>query len=94
MLDHRLAWIAELLGDGIDRLQGSRSMRRRHGEMIDLLQQTHDRIRDSRNSLNALLEHEATGSGALRRALGTLDGELRATRKALREATATLDEER
>ncbi|MCB9943765.1 MAG: hypothetical protein H6851_09125 [Geminicoccaceae bacterium] len=94
LLDHRLAWIAELLGDGIDRLQGSRSMRRRHGEMIDLLQQTHDRIRDSRNSLNALLEHEATGSGALRRALGTLDGELRATRKALREATATLDEER
>ncbi|MCB1832114.1 MAG: hypothetical protein KDH19_01495 [Geminicoccaceae bacterium] len=96
MLDRRLANVLGLLGDGIAQVRGVRSasLRRRHEAVVELLEHTHDRIRDARNALGALLEHESTGSAALRGALRDIDSELRRSREELQQAAEDLGEER
>ena len=92
MLDRRLGNIVRMVASGLERLKSSEpaSARQRQSMVVDLLKDTHDRIRDARSALTALLEHER-GGPALSSVLSRLDDELRTTREQLQQAAVDLE---
>ena len=94
MLDRRLGNVVRMIASGLERLKSSEpaSARQRHGMVVDLLKDTHDRIRDARSALTALLEQER-GGPPLSSVLSRLDDELRTTREQLQQAAVDLERE-
>ena len=95
LLDQKLGAVVEIISSGINRLtgKGGASSKRGHQEILELLQLTHDRVRDSRSAVMALLKHEPVGGEPVRTALGKLDDELRTAREQIHAAAERLEGE-